>query len=139
MGNKLETGRAPSGAASTSHSPFSSSNSSLLPTGPSGTGSGWSAGAGDTGKGGDPKTDHSLRVSASLGGDSPHLGGWQPKLPPDSPACTVLAVSRAHYSKHADGFSTTDFPAVRDGFPSFLKVAMVCRGQEIPFTRDQNT
>ena len=104
-GGKLEASGVPSGAASTSHSPFSSSNSSLLPTGLSGTGSGWSASAGDTGKGGDPrtdhdslmlesggdpktdhaslvterggdpKTDHSLRVSAYLGGDSAHLGG----------------------------------------------------------------
>ena len=77
-----------------------------------------------TDKGGDPKTDHSLRVSACLGGDSAHLGGLATQTAsPDSPACTVLAVSRADYSEHADGFSTTDFPAVRDGFPSSAEVS----------------
>ena len=105
MGGKLETGRAPSGAASTSHSPFSSFDSSLLPTGPSGTGSSWTAGAGDTGtggvprtdqasssnflgmargveeKGGDPRTDHSLCSNSCVGADSRQSGGWQPKLP----------------------------------------------------------
>ena len=55
MGGKLETGGAPSGAATSRH--LSSPNSTLLSTGPSGTGSGWPACVGDTGTGGVPKTD----------------------------------------------------------------------------------
>ena len=38
MGGKVEIGGAPSGAASSAHSPLSSSHSSSLPTGPSGSG-----------------------------------------------------------------------------------------------------
>ena len=52
MGGKVEIGGAPSGAASTSHSPLSSCHSSSLPTGPSGSGSSWTADVAETGKGG---------------------------------------------------------------------------------------
>ena len=112
--------RAPSGAASTSHSPLSSFNSSSLPTGPSGTGSSWIAGAGDTGtggvpktdqdyssnsvgmargvqeKGGDPRTDHSLCSNFGASADSPHSGRLATQTAiPVSPACTDLGVSTA--------------------------------------------
>ena len=74
-------------------------------------------------KGGDPRTDLSLRSNACVDADSPQSGLATQTANLDSPACTVLAVSRADYSEHADGFSTTDFPAVRDGFPSSAKVS----------------
>ena len=92
-----------------------------------------------TDTGGDPKTVHSL----GFGGDSPHLGGWQPKLP-------LLILLPALFSR----FSAQIIPNmlmdsqlrifqqfVMDSRVQqrFLKVAMVCRGQEIPFTWDQNT
>ena len=76
MGGDLETRRAPLGAASTSHSPLSSCHSSSLPTGPSGTGSSWTADVGETGTGGDPKTDHSLSVGMARGTQE---GGGDPK------------------------------------------------------------
>ena len=59
MVGKVEIG-APSGAASTTHSPLSSSHSCSLQTGPSGSGSSWTADVAVTGKGGDPRNDHFL-------------------------------------------------------------------------------
>ena len=80
-------------------------------------------------EGGDPKTDHASLLTT--GGDpktvhslgkadiSPQSGGLATQTAtPDSPACTESAVSRAECPEHADGFSTTNFPAVPDGFPS---------------------
>ena len=80
-------------------------------------------------EGGDPKTDHASLLT--MGGDpktvhslgkgdiSPQSGGLATQTAtPDSPACTESAVSRAECPEHADGFSTTNFPAVPDGFPS---------------------
>ena len=49
----------------------------------------------------------------------PFRGGWQPQTAtPDPPACTDFAISRAECPELADGFSTSNFPAVPDGFPS---------------------
>ena len=120
MGGKVEIGGAPSGAASTSHSPLSACHSSSFPTGPSGSGSSWTADVADTGKGGDPRTDHSLlvgmahgthegggdpktdhslsvgiarRASAILVGVSPHSGGLATQTATPSPACTDLGIS----------------------------------------------
>ena len=129
-GGKLETGRAPLGAASTSHSPLSSFNSSLLPTGPFGTGPSWTAGAktdqasssnspgmarGLEEKGGDPRTYHSLCMNACASADSPHPGGLATQTAtPVSPASTDLGVSTA-FSRDSE---------VRDECPSSAEVSV---------------
>ena len=138
VGGKVEIGCAPSGAASTSHPPLSSSHSCSLPTGPSGSGSSWTADAAETGKGGDPRTDHSLpvgmahgtregggdpktdhslsvgmarRASAILVGVSPHTGGLATQTAIPSPACTDLGISTG----------LTHDAEVRDGCPSIAE------------------
>ena len=80
--------------------------------------------------GGDPKTDHASLTtdtgsdpknahSLGFGGISPQSGRLATQTAtPDSPACTDSAVSRAECPELADGFTMTNFPAVRDGFPS---------------------
>ena len=111
MGGKVEIGGAPSGAASTSHSPLASCHSSSFPTGPTGSGSSWTADVAETGKGGDPRTDHSLsvgmarRASVILVGVSPHPGGLATQTAIPSPACTDLGISTelAHDDELRDG------------------------------------
>ena len=50
--------------------------------------------------------------------DSPLPGGLATQTAtPDPPACSESAISRAECPEHADGFSTSNFPAVPDGFP----------------------
>ena len=73
--------------------------------------------------GGEVKTDHAsfdVQMTCLVGemDDSP-LPGWleTQTATPDPPACTESAISRAECPEHADGFSTSNFPAVPDGFP----------------------
>ena len=73
---KVEIGGAPSGAASSAHSTLSSSHSCSLATGPSGSASPWTADVAETGKGGDPRTDHSLPVGVA---HEIEEGGGDPK------------------------------------------------------------
>ena len=125
VGGNIEIGGAPSGAASSAHSPLSSSHSSSLPPGPSGSASSWAVDGVDTGKGGDPKTGHSLACAhegggdprtdhalsggvARLVGDSPHPGGLASQTAFPSPACTELGISG----------ELADDDEVRDGCPS---------------------
>ena len=73
--------------------------------------------------GGEVKTDHdsfdvemACLVDETV--DSPLPGELATQTAtPDSPACTESAISRAECPEHADGFSTSNFPAVPDGFP----------------------
>ena len=143
MGGKVETGGAPSGAASTCHSPLSACHSSSFPTGPSGSGSSWTADVADTGKGGDPRTDHfpvagmthgthegggdprtdhSLSVGTAriLVGVSPHSGRLATQTATPSPACTDLGISTA-FSRDSE---------VRDGCPSSADVSVLPDGLE---------
>ena len=141
MGSEVEIGGAPSGAASTSHSPLTSCHSSSLPTGPSGSGSSWTAGVAETGKGGDPRTDHSLPVGVAHGihegggdprtdhslsggiarilvGVSPHSGELATQTATPSPACTDLGIS-TDFSRDSE---------VRDGCPSSADVSVLPDG-----------
>ena len=68
--------------------------------------------------GGDPKTDLSLGI-ADITPQSGELATQT--ATPDSPACAESAVSRAECPEHADGFSTTNFPTVPDGFTNITQ------------------
>ena len=76
--------------------------------------------------GGDPKTDHSLRVSANLVGDSPHSGGQATQTAitvPVSPGLNPdLAISRGHDPVHPDGFPSSQISEVHDGLTTILHV-----------------
>ena len=76
-------------------------------------------------RGGDPKTDLSLHSNACVDADSPQSGGLATQTAtPDSPACTVLAVSSilAHDSELRDEFpSILQDPDHRDEFPSIAE------------------
>ena len=73
--------------------------------------------------GGEVKTDHvpfdvQMTCLVEEMDDSPFPEGLATQTAtPDSPACTESAISRAECPEHADGFSTSNFPAVPDGFP----------------------
>ena len=151
MGGKVEIGGAPSGAASTSHSPLSACHSSSFPTGPSGSGSSWTADVVETGKGGDPRTDHSLlvdlahgtregggdpktdqslsvgiagRASSILVGVSPHSGGLATQTAIPSPVCTDLGISTglAHDDELCDGCPSIAEDSVHpDGLTSIME------------------
>ena len=77
--------------------------------------------------GGEVKTDHvslDAQMTCLVGevDDSPLPGGLATQTAtPDPPACTDFAISRAECPEEADGFSTSNFPAVPDGFPSISK------------------
>ena len=141
MGGKVEIGGAPSGAASSSHSPLSSSHSCSLQTGPSGSGSSWTADVAVTGKGGDPRTDHfplagmthgahegggdprtdhtlSGGIARIIVGVSPHSGGLATQTATPSPACTDLGIS-TDFSRDSE---------VRDGCPSSADVSVLPDG-----------
>ena len=77
--------------------------------------------------GGEVKTDHvslDAQMSCLIGevDDSPLPGGLATQTAtPDPPACIDFAISRSECPEEADGFSTSNFPAVPDGFPSISK------------------
>ena len=67
-----------------------------------------------TDRSGDQRTDHSLCTNARVGGYSPQLGWLATQTAtPDSLDCTDLAISRAGYPEHADGFTTFNFHEFR--------------------------
>ena len=82
--------------SSTSHLSFSSSNSTLLSTGPSGTGSGWSACAGDTGTGGVPKTDQATFPDSLCGAYDVEEKGGDPRTVQAS-LCAQMLVGMGRY------------------------------------------
>ena len=140
VGGKVEIGGAPSGAASSAHSPLSSSHSCSLQTGPSGSGSSGTADVPVTGRGGDPRTDHFPLAGAHEGGGdprtdhalsdgiarflvgvSPHSGGLATQTATPSPACTDPGIS-ADFSRDSE---------VRDGCPSSAVVSELPDGLSI--------